>query len=409
MYKKIYSFLLLLISMGAHAQGIVFEHGTWEEIKTKARTSRKPIFIDAYTSWCKPCKVMAATVFTKDSVGAYFNNTFINYKMDMEKGEGIAFAKKYEVNAFPTLLYFDAGGNMTYKAVGSKTAEGLLEQAKLSMDPAFQLQTYRDQYESGAKTLNDLYSYISKLRDAGSYATATEAIVTHFSFLKDTVKYSGEAWKIISGFVYRYDSDLFVMVLKNRQHYEKVSDRKEVDRYIFNVLTQPRLIIGGTRGNVNDSKAELARYINTLHQYSPYIETGYFIGRMQYLAYLNEPDSAYFYAVRFLDNPGEPFYPDDKFAYFNAYMANRYMNEAGEKRQAALRWALRAQRLAPSDYKAPYVLAQIHYKQGDLFNALACAEKALVLFKQASEAPVITQLFRGDTIAQFVDEVKQKM
>ena len=41
----------------------------------------------------------------EEEVGNYFNTRFINAKMDMEKGEGKEVAKKYKINAFPTLLF----------------------------------------------------------------------------------------------------------------------------------------------------------------------------------------------------------------------------------------------------------------------------------------------------------------
>ncbi len=69
------------------AQGIEFEKGTWEEILNKARENNKPIFVDAYTTWCGPCKWMSKNIFTQDEVGSYFKDNFIAYKMDMKKGK----------------------------------------------------------------------------------------------------------------------------------------------------------------------------------------------------------------------------------------------------------------------------------------------------------------------------------
>ena len=89
------------------ATGIEFDHLTFEEAKAKALEENKLIFIDAYTSWCGPCKRMAANVFTNEAVGAYFNENFINLKIDMEKGEGPAIGRKYRVAGYPTLLFVD--------------------------------------------------------------------------------------------------------------------------------------------------------------------------------------------------------------------------------------------------------------------------------------------------------------
>jgi thioredoxin-related protein len=45
---------------------------------------------------------MVKNIFPLKTVGDYYNSHFINAKIDMEKGEGIELAKKYNVKAFPT-------------------------------------------------------------------------------------------------------------------------------------------------------------------------------------------------------------------------------------------------------------------------------------------------------------------
>lgn len=52
-----------VLAMGSiYAQGIEFFHGTYEEALQKARAEGKQIFVDVYTSWCGPCKMMAKNV-----------------------------------------------------------------------------------------------------------------------------------------------------------------------------------------------------------------------------------------------------------------------------------------------------------------------------------------------------------
>src|ERR1035437_544252 len=100
---KIFGFLFfgLLISptfkSSVFAQ-IKFEQGTWDEIKAKAKAENKFIFMDAFTSWCGPCKWMAKNVFTNDTAAKYYNATYINAAFDMEKGEGLKIAEQYDVH-----------------------------------------------------------------------------------------------------------------------------------------------------------------------------------------------------------------------------------------------------------------------------------------------------------------------
>ena len=92
------------IHLNAQNAGINFLHGTtWAEAVAKAKAENKLIFIDFYTQWCGPCMNMAQTVFSLPTVGYYYNQTFINLKIDAEEGEGITLAKKYGVRSYPYL------------------------------------------------------------------------------------------------------------------------------------------------------------------------------------------------------------------------------------------------------------------------------------------------------------------
>lgn len=110
------------------AQGIQFFEGTWQEALALSKKENKPIFVDAYTVWCGPCKYMAKNVFTDKNVGTYYNENFINYKYDMEKGDGPDFATQYRVTAYPTLLYITADGKVIHRVIGGKQPEDFIKE-----------------------------------------------------------------------------------------------------------------------------------------------------------------------------------------------------------------------------------------------------------------------------------------
>ncbi|CAN5254582.1 hypothetical protein BH09BAC1_BH09BAC1_09760 [soil metagenome] len=107
--------------------GIAFFQGTWSEALAAAKKQKKLIFVDAYAVWCGPCKYMANNVFTDKAVGEFFNKNFINYKFDMEKGEGPEFAGKYQVQAYPTLIFVDYAGVVLYRQMGARDADGFIK------------------------------------------------------------------------------------------------------------------------------------------------------------------------------------------------------------------------------------------------------------------------------------------
>jgi len=102
-----------------YSQGIEFEQLNWNGVLEKAAQNQKPIFVDVYTTWCRPCKVMSTQVFPLQEVGEVYNSKFICVKMDAEKGEGIRIASDYEVKSYPTYLFLDTSGALILKATGS--------------------------------------------------------------------------------------------------------------------------------------------------------------------------------------------------------------------------------------------------------------------------------------------------
>ncbi len=107
-------------------EGIQFTETSWKEVLKKAKAEKKIIFLDAYASWCGPCKMLQKNVFTKKEVGDYFNKQFINVKMDMEKGEGPTLAQTYPLEAYPTLLFIDGNGRVMKKVIGYQSPDQLL-------------------------------------------------------------------------------------------------------------------------------------------------------------------------------------------------------------------------------------------------------------------------------------------
>jgi thiol:disulfide interchange protein len=63
---------------------IKFATGSWNDILVQAKAENKPIFVDFYTEWCGPCKMMSKQVFTDKEVAKYYNTNFISVKINEE-------------------------------------------------------------------------------------------------------------------------------------------------------------------------------------------------------------------------------------------------------------------------------------------------------------------------------------
>jgi thiol:disulfide interchange protein len=85
----------------------------------KAQQENKPIFVDFYTTWCAPCRLMDESVFSNFEIGEYMNSNFINFKVNAEAGNGPNLAAIYEVRSYPTLLFLNQHGEVLVRKEGA--------------------------------------------------------------------------------------------------------------------------------------------------------------------------------------------------------------------------------------------------------------------------------------------------
>ena len=153
--------------MNVQAQGIEFFHGEWKDALVKAKAEDKIIFVDCFTTWCGPCKAMAKNTFTDPKVGEFFNNTFINMKLDMEGKEGKAFGSKFPVSAYPTLYFIDGDGKVVKKVVGGQKPDGLIAIGKDASKGLDKSSAYEEEYLKGNRDYDFMMKFIKAMNNVG--------------------------------------------------------------------------------------------------------------------------------------------------------------------------------------------------------------------------------------------------
>lgn len=149
--KKLAIFSSVFIGILAFAQGIKFEDSNFSAVLAKAKKENKLVFVDAYASWCGPCKLMVKNIFPLQNVGDFYNSHFVNAKIDMEKGEGIGLAKKYNVKVFPTYLFINGDGEEVHRTLGYVEEKDFIQFAKDAEDPSKRLTSLKKKFEGGEK------------------------------------------------------------------------------------------------------------------------------------------------------------------------------------------------------------------------------------------------------------------
>jgi thioredoxin-related protein len=147
--------LLAFISLTINAQEINEKEVQWMSLSQALEAQKnnpKPIFIDFYTSWCGPCKMLDKQTFNVSSVAAHLNRFFYPVKFNAEGNDEVIFNnKKYKnpnydaskintrnsrheivadlkVKGYPSMFIIDANGEVKKEIVGFRPADELTQE-----------------------------------------------------------------------------------------------------------------------------------------------------------------------------------------------------------------------------------------------------------------------------------------
>lgn len=216
------------------SQGIKFEENhNLQDAFAQAKSENKLIFIDAYASWCGPCKMMAAKVFPLQAVGDYYNAHFVNLKLDMEAKENIEIAKKYEVKAYPTYLFLNSDGEVVHRALGGMSETTFVNVAKKANDPENNALAITKKLKAGDKSIETLKKYL----EINPYDSGNEQLInSFFSIIPDEKKLTKENWELVKEYVDDLETDIFKYILKNRATFETKFGKNELKEKLQNVF-----------------------------------------------------------------------------------------------------------------------------------------------------------------------------
>ncbi|MBD0824243.1 thioredoxin family protein [Aestuariibaculum marinum] len=217
--KKSILYTLLLLPVFAIAQGIHFEKGSFQQAFDKAKKENKVLFIDGYADWCAPCKKMARTVFMEEAVGTYFNEHFVSYKLNIEKGNGPKLKEKYGIQGLPSYVFIDANDDVVYRSSSAMPTEEFLSEAKAAWASAKDPNSLARLSELYSKNKNDealIAKYLDKLLEVKSQENYTDVLEQYLNIQKSIPD----------------SSKAMVMLLAN--HHKQLVYGGEADRIIEN-------------------------------------------------------------------------------------------------------------------------------------------------------------------------------
>ena len=382
--KKIILFLFLVVSTALFSQdGIKFGKHSFVQTLEQAKKENKLIFLDAFASWCGPCKLLDQNVFPKKEVGDYFNANFLNLHIDMEKGEGIEIAKKYGIYSYPTLLFIDGDGKVVYKAVGYMSPQELISIAKEAANPENTLENKIAKFEAGEKDPEFLMGLI-KNTNSSDFSLAQKVATRYFQTRTDTT-YSKEEAGMLLFFTKTTDDDLYKIFTAKKAElstqipesylaeYDKQLKLNTVLQKSFDANTQrinePIFIAEGTKIYGEKEAKQLLNKINmdlffTQKKYDDYAKSA--------LNYYQNPKD---FATDELNNVAWNFY---------LYVTDKTL--LTQVTQLCLEGIKKEENSQNTD-----TLANIYYKLGDNKNAKLWAKKSIEIAKAKGDEYASTE------------------
>lgn len=292
--------LLWVMGLDAHAQtqGIVFGHArSWKKIVAEARDEGKLIFVDCYSDKSESCKRLVSSVFTLKDVGDFFNEHFVNVRLDVEKdAEGKALASQWGVTSLPTLMFIDPEkGQIAGKLVGAGDGAWLVNGAKMALDPDKRLDAMAARYNAGERDPVFLKEFVQGLASAGMNAEVQQVVKGWLEGLTLDQLATPKVWQMIM----QFENDPLSKTLQ--------AVEKNIDRFYAIPLENQRAMV--------DAKLTMAL-----------VQT----------------------AMEFAKNPNLAIYEQDRFDAFVDYLAN--VKEGAGKTMAAV-WLNTSQLSREGDWK----------------------------------------------------------
>ena len=373
--KKLTIFSALFIGALAFAQGIKFEDTNFSTILAKAKKENKLVFIDAYASWCGPCKLMVKNVFPQKAVGDYYNSHFVNAKIDMEKGEGVELAKKYNVKAFPTYLFVDGNGEVVHRTLGYVEENDFIQFAKDAGDPNKRLGALKQKFENGEKDPE----FLKNLAGLTMYNDAEFAARVMDRYFNQKSEFDREDVQMLLSATQSTESPLYKTFVAKKAEITKILPAERYDAFDKNIKVNTAI---RKAYNADTKKWNDSAFMTEAQKFLTKEEAEKILKRAKASRALKDKDIATYEktTIELYNDPSSSTSEE-----LNSIAWNFFENVTNKASlEKAVTWAQESVKKS-ENYANTDTLANLYNKIGDKKNAKLWAEKSIELAKKSGE------------------------
>ena len=172
--------LVIIVFAASFVQAQEIKWMSMNEALEAQKKQPKKIFMDAYTIWCGPCKMLDKNTFTNKEVINYINDNYYAVKFNAEgeedvfykekefknpgfdperKGRNIThqFAAAMRIKGYPTLVFFDEESNLIAPISGDRTPSQLELYLKLFANDEYKKMTSQEAFSEYEKNFESSF------------------------------------------------------------------------------------------------------------------------------------------------------------------------------------------------------------------------------------------------------------
>ncbi len=382
------SVLLVLLSNPLMSKGVDFINGSWSDIKILAHQQQKPIFVKVHADWCIPCKDLDARIFSQSEVGAYYNENFINYVVDVDSPEGKQFKHIHHVTFIPDLLFFASNGQLlfrnnqlnnkvqilavAYSALHKSTYRAVsLNESPLKKDDVqsygqFNIELMQKQFNAGFQSSSFLHDYAYALE---VYELPYEEVVNKYLRKERKKKrlLSNKNQKFIFHFSENIETEALNILLQEKKYFAKSFGLQNIDNKIKGTLFSSTLDAAFAKN------PDLFRKVKQLTKKAGLSDEHHFLYILEskYFEYLKDWKNYIEVTYNFMGVYKE----NDPIFLNNQAISLLRISETKETLEKAKQWTEESIYIHPQDYNYQ-TYAYILYKLGEVKAAKVASEKA---------------------------------
>lgn len=178
--KKFIMLLAVTLFVAANSIAQEIKWVTFGEALALQKKKPKKIMMDVYTNWCGPCKMLDKNTFQNPDVAKFVNDNYYAVKFNAEGNEVVTYkdvtysnsgykaelasrrngvhdlARKLQVNAYPTIVFFDEKGDFISPLRGYQNPQQL----------ELYLKMFKEDKHKNMKTQEDFNTYYSAFKPA---------------------------------------------------------------------------------------------------------------------------------------------------------------------------------------------------------------------------------------------------